>query len=322
MKSENKGFSANSARKMDNPYVGISTFLKATYIDDLRKLDADIAIIGMPYDLGTAIRPGARFGPRGVREASTWNCYSHNGWYSPIDDQVYMDKDWKVVDVGDVDVIHTEYQQSFENCEAAIREILSHDTIPFTIGGDHAVTIPILKAFDGYEDLCLVQIDAHLDFTNAVGGVTFGQGSPIRRASEMEHIGQIVQIGMRGIGSSRPEDWKDARNRGNIIMNIKEIRQNGIEWVLKQIPAAKHYYVTFDIDALDQSLVPGCGSPQPFGFYYEEILPIFENICSKGNVVGFDMVEVCPPYDMNQSTSLYAASLMLDMMSYIWKYRK
>jgi len=321
MITKNYGFTVNEKKMMHNPFVGISTFLKAPYLDDVSELEADIAVIGMPYDLGTAIRPGARFAPRAIREASTWNCYAHNGWYNPVDDATYMDDDWRVVDLGDIDVLHTEYEQSFENCERAIRAILEKGAIPFVIGGDHAITIPVLKAYDKFENLCVIHIDAHLDFTHGPAGILVGQGSPMRRASEMDHIGQIVQIGMRGIGSSQKSDWNDAEAYGNIIMNMKEVRDNGIDWVLENIPVADHYYVTFDIDAMDQSLAPGCGSPQPYGFYYEELVPIFENIASKGKIVGFDLVEVCPPYDFNESTSLYAANLMLDMMSYIWKYR-
>lgn len=322
MLCENSSFSANEKRKMNNPFTGISTFLKAPYTDSLDEVDADIAIIGMPYDLGTAIRSGARFAPRAIREASTWNCYSYQGWYNPIDNKTYMDPDWKVVDCGDIDVLHTLYDQSFDNCEIAIRKLLAQNTIPFIIGGDHAITIPVLRAFDQYQNLCIIHIDAHLDFTKSPAGIMYGQGSPIRSASEMTHVGKIMQIGMRGIGSSQESDWLDARNRGNLLINMKQVREKGIDWVIDQIPDAEAYYVTFDIDSMDQSLVPGCGSPQPYGFYYEEVVQLFEGVAMTGNIVGFDLVEVCPPYDFNQTTSLYAASLMLDIMSYIWKYSK
>lgn len=318
----NRNFTADESRRMDNPFSGIATFMRAPYVDHLDHLDANIAVLGMPYDMGSAVRAGARFAPRAIRDVSTWNAHLYHGWYDPLDDEVYMDENWKVVDVGDVDVLHTEYQQSFLNCEAAIRKIVSQGVIPFTIGGDHAVTIPILKGFDRFQDLCVIQIDAHLDFANATGGISCGQGSPMRRASEMPHIGQIVQIGMRGVGSSQPSDWADARANGNLIMNMREIRKSGMQWVLDQIPVKKNYYVTLDMDGLDQSLAPGCGSPQPFGLYYEDVAAIFKNVAQKGNIVGFDLVEVCPPYDTNQSTALYAACLMQDMMSYIWKYNR
>lgn len=314
-------YAENSEKFMDNPFAGVATFMKAPLVADIDKLDADIAVLGMPYDLGSAVRAGARFAPRAVREASTWNGRLYNGWYDPLDDETYMDKNWRVADVGDVDVMHTEFEQSFINCEAAVRKILARGAIPFTIGGDHSITAPILRAFDCYDDICLVQFDAHLDYCKETAGVRLGQGNPMRRASEMKHIKKIVQIGMRGVGSSKKSDWDDARKNGNVIMNMQQVRENGVQWVIDNIPDARHYYVTFDIDGLDQTLAPGCGSPQPFGLYYEEVRPMLKAIAQKGSVVGFDMVEVCPPYDFNQCTALYAASVMFDMMSYIWKYK-
>ena len=319
---DNHNFTTDPSRRMDNPFSGIATFMRAPYQSLSEPLNADVAILGMPYDMGTAVRAGARFAPRSIRDVSTWNAYLYKGWYNPLVDEVYMDENWRVVDVGDVDVLHTEHELSFRNCEEAIRTIVSQGVVPFTIGGDHAITTPVLRGFDAFSDLCVIQIDAHLDFTKAPGGIREGQGSPMRRASEMPHIGQIVQIGMRGVGSSGPSDWADARAHGNIIMNMREIRSNGMDWVYGNIPKKEHYYVTLDIDGLDQSLVPGCGSPQPFGLYYEDVAGIFEAICKKGKVVGFDVVEVCPPYDTNQSTALYAMSLMQDMMGYIWKYNR
>ena len=163
----NINFTTDESKRMDNPFSGIATFMRAPYADQLDHLDADIAVLGMPYDMGTAVRAGARFGPRAIRDVSTWNAYLYHGWYNPLDDEVYMDENWKVVDVGDVDVLHTEYQQSFLNCETAIRKIVSQGVIPFTMGGDHAITTPILKGFDSFQDLCVIQIDAHLDFTYA-----------------------------------------------------------------------------------------------------------------------------------------------------------
>ena len=106
---------------MRNPFVGIPTFLMAPICFDLDQLDADIAVIGMPYDLGTSVNTGARFGPRGVREASSYNCYAHEGWYDPIRKETFLGEPWKIVDCGNVDVLHTEQKRSFQNCEAAVR---------------------------------------------------------------------------------------------------------------------------------------------------------------------------------------------------------
>ena len=201
---------------MRNPFVGIPSFLMAPLCFDLDQLKADIAVIGMPYDLGTSVNTGARFGPRGVREASSYNCYAHEGWYDPIRKETFLGEPWKIVDCGNVDVLHTEQTRSFQNCEAAIRKILSKKAIPFVIGGDHAITTPILRAFDCFDNLCVIHFDAHLDFSKNPHGIAEGPGSPMRRASEMAHISKIVQIGIRGIGSSQLSDFQDAEAYGKL----------------------------------------------------------------------------------------------------------
>lgn len=304
---------------MRNLFVGIPSFLMAPMCFDLDELDADIAVLGMPYDMGTAVRAGARYAPRSIREASTHNGYAHEGWYDPLREEVFLGGPWKIVDCGDVDVLHTLYKPGFENCEAAVRKILAKGAIPFIIGGDHAITIPVLRAFDCYEDICVIQFDSHMDFTNKPYGILEGQGSPMRRASELPHIGKMMQIGIRGIGSSGPKDIQDAKDYGSVIVTSKEVRTAGVDAVIAKIPDAKKYYITFDIDALDPTLAVGCGSPQAFGLLYEEVQPIIEAIAYKGDIVGFDMVEVCPPYDHSLLTAQYAAQIMLDAMSFITK---
>ena len=135
----------------------------------------------------------------------------------------------------------------------------------------------------------------------------------------MGHIGKIIQIGMRGIGSSQYSDFQDARANGNTIITSGEVRKKGVEYVASQIPEGKNYYITFDIDGLDPSIAIGTGSPVPFGLYYEEASAIIEAAAYKGNIVGFDVTEVSPPNDTSDMTSMYAAQLMLDAMSFLTK---
>lgn len=116
---------------MRNPFVGIPSFIMAPMCFDLEELDADIAVIGMPYDMGTSVKTGARFGPRGVREASSLNCYAHEGWYDPVRDETFLGRPWKIVDCGDIDVLHTVYERSFKNCEAAIRKDIAKGSDTF-----------------------------------------------------------------------------------------------------------------------------------------------------------------------------------------------
>lgn len=317
---KNHPFTIDETKKMRLSSVGIASIFKAPLCLDLEKLDADAAFLGMPYDLGTAVRPGARYGPRGIREASTLvNSYGHEGWYDPIRDINFMGPKWKVVDCGDVDVMHTYHEQSFANCEAAVRKILLRGAIPFVMGGDHSITIPVLRAFDCYDDICVVQFDAHLDFTMAACGITEGQGSPMRRASEMKHINKLMHIGLRGIGSSKPSDFADARKYGNKIVSIREVRSKGTAAVIDLLPEAKNYYITVDIDCLDPTISVGTGSPQAYGLYYEELSEMIEGVTKKGSVIGMDLVEVAPAYDNNQLTAFYASQIFLDAMSFIFK---
>ncbi len=321
MEIVNKPFTVEET-PMCNPFVGIPTFLMAPYCPDLDQLDADIAVIGMPYDMGTSVKTCARFGPNGVRTASRYNCYAHEGWYDPVRDEMFLGPPWKIVDCGDIDVLHTLYEQSFRNCEAAIRKILERGAVPFTIGGDHAMTTAILRAYDSYENLCVIQFDAHLDFSKAPHGITEGPGSPMRRASEMPHIGKLMQIGIRGIGSSQYQDFQDARAYGSTILTSHDVRTKGVAYAVSQIPEADHYYITFDIDGLDPSIANGTGSPVPYGLLYEEASAIIEAVAYKGSIVGFDVAEVSPPNDNNDMTSMYAAQLMLDAMSFLTKARE
>ena len=131
-----------------------------------------------------------------------------------------------------------------------------------------------------------------------------------------------MQIGIRGIGSSRKSDFDEAKAYGSTILTSKDVRQKGVETVIDMVPKAKHYYITIDIDGLDPSIASGTGTPQPYGLYYEEVSGIIEGITKLGDVVGVDLVEVAPVYDPNQQTAYYAAQILLDTMSFILKERE
>ncbi|MEM9268553.1 MAG: arginase family protein, partial [Pseudomonadota bacterium] len=172
------------AGRLNLPFVGIPTFAKAPYIPDGAAFEADIAIIGAPFDFGTQYRSGARFGPRSVREASTLFSFGHAGAYDHEDDQVYLGPNVRIVDLGDADIVHTDTEKSHANIEATVRHAIAQSALPVVIGGDHSVNIPCIRAFDGHAPFHLVQIDAHLDFVDERHGVRHGHGNPMRRAAE------------------------------------------------------------------------------------------------------------------------------------------
>jgi agmatinase len=306
-------------QKLNLPFTGICSFGKYPICTNLDELDADIAIIGVPYDMGAQWRSGTRFGPRSIREGSTLYSFGLNGSYDPERDQTFLAPPLKIVDCGDVDIVHGDLQQSFENIEEAVRKIISKGAFPVILGGDHSITIPVAQALDSLGTLCAIQIDAHLDWADERSGQRYGHGSPMRRIAEMDHFNEMAQLGIRGIGSSIKGDFDDAREYGSVILSPKEIRKIGIEGVLSRIPKGGRYFLTIDVDGLDPSICPGTGTPSPGGFSYDEVNELLEAIANHGNVVAFDFVEVAPAYDPTGMTGQTAARLILDFMGFITK---
>lgn len=308
--------------KLNLPITGICSFAKYPICTDLDSLDADIAVLGVPYDLGVGFLSGTRLGPRRIREASTQYARGDAGFYDPEGEEQLLAAPVKIVDCGDADILHGDVEYSFRSIEWVVRKILKGGAIPAVIGGDHSITIPVARALESLgETITVVQFDAHLDWTDHVGPQRFGNGSPMRRLSEMPHIGDIVQIGLRGMGSSRKEDFDDARAYGALLITAKEVRRIGPEGVVAKIPGAKKYFVSIDIDGYDISIAPGVGSPSPGGLYYDEVLDMLAGLCKKGEIVGFDLVEVAPQYDPANVTCRVAALTILNFMGQIMKNR-
>ena len=308
--------------RLNLPFVGISTFGKSDYIADWNAIDADVAVLGAPFDGGTQWRPGARFGPRAVREASTLFSFGHAGAYDHEDDAVYLGSDVKLVDIGDADIIHTQTEQSHANIETAVRKILTAGALPVVIGGDHSVNIPCIRAFSDecaeYGPNHIIRIDSHLDFIDKRHGVTAGHGNPMWRASEQDYVSGLTQLGIRNVSSTARVGYDDARKRGADILSVRQIRALGTQAVLTRIPAAARYYVTIDIDAFCPSIAPGTGTPSHGGFQYYEILELLQGLTQRGQVVGVDLVEVAPAYDPTESTQILAAQLLLNFIGFIF----
>lgn len=305
--------------RLNLPFVGHCTFGKQPACLDWDAIDADVAVLGIPFDMGTQYRPGARFGPRAIREASTLFSFGHDGAYDHEDDMVYLPKDKvRIVDVGDADIIHTDTVKSLDNAEFAVRKILAAGALPVCLGGDHAVHIPCIKAFDDQAPVHIIHIDAHLDFVDERHGVRYGHGNPLRRASEMKHVTGFTQLGIRYVSSSNREDYAAARAAGSDILSVRKVRELGTQGVLDRIPDGVRYYCTIDIDGFDPSIAPGTGTPSHGGFLYYEVLEILQGLPSKGEVVGIDLVEVAPDYDRDGTTAFLAAQLLLNFLGYIF----
>ena len=221
------------------------------------------------------------------------------------------------VDIGDADIIHTDTIKSHNNIEVGVRSILKAKAIPIILGGDHSVNIPCINAFDNQDPFHLIQIDAHLDFVDERHGVRYGHGNPMRRASEKKFVTGMTQIGIRNVSSTAKEGYEDARKSGSDIYSVRQFRTLGVNQMLNKIPKDSRYYLTIDIDAFDPSIASGTGTPSHGGFYYYEVLELIDGLTKQGKVIGLDLVEVAPDYDLTNSTSTLAAQLLMNVISRI-----
>ena len=311
--------------RLDLPFVGISTFGKRPYTDDWENLQADVAILGAPFDAGTQWRSGARFGPRGVREASTLFSFGHAGAYDHEDDATYLPGDVKIVDMGDADIVHTDTEQSHANIEKGVRAALKAGALPVVIGGDHSVNIPCIRALNGPEyqgaPFHILQIDAHLDFVDERHGVRHGHGNPMRRAAEQPFVTGLTQVGIRNVSSTAKEGYADARAMGSQIISVRQARKMGVDELTAKIPDSTPLYITIDIDAFCPSIAPGTGTPSHGGFLYYEVLELMQAVAQRNPVIGIDFVEVAPDYDPTGGTSILAAQLLLNTLGFIFHAR-
>ena len=308
--------------RLNLPFVGLCSFGKYPYQPDWSSINADFAILGAPFDFGTQFRAGARFGPRGIREASTLFSFGHGGAYDHEDDVSYLQAEKvSIVDIGDADIIHTDTLKSHANIESGVRAILAAGAVPIVLGGDHSVNIPCINAFSEEAPIYVIQIDAHLDFVDVRHGVKYGHGNPMRRAAEKSYVSGLSQIGIRNVSSTAKEGYDDARRMGSDIQSVRQFRALGVDGILKRIPPAARYYVTIDIDGFDPSIAPGTGTPSHGGFLYYEVLELLDGLTKRGNIVGVDLVEVAPDYDQSGSTTILAAQILLNLIGRIHQNR-
>ena len=306
--------------RLNLPFTGIPSFLRAPIQTDLAEIDADVAILGVPSDEGTPWKPGARFAPRAIREMSVryagYGAEQKRGGYYDIDEDrrflEYEMKNRRIVDCGDVDIIYTNPAKTFDNITAAVSAILARGALPVALGGDHAITYPVVRAFK--QPLSVVHFDAHLDYRPFVHGVNFANGMPVRLLSELPNVGQIIQVGIRSLRTSQ-DDLAESLGRGNDVVTVEEFRRRGIEGVLQQLPQGGQTYVSVDVDVLDLPLVPGCSSSEVNGLTYDELRKTLFAIARQTEVVGFDVVEINPMIDVpSGNTSLIGAQLALELL--------
>ena len=304
------------------PFVGVSTFAKRELVTDWSQINADVAVLGAPFDFGTQWRAGARFGPRGIREASTLFSFGHSGAFDHEDDVTYLTEDVKIVDIGDADIIHTDTIKSHKNIEKGVRSILKAGALPLVLGGDHSVNIPCINAFSDAGPIHILQIDAHLDFVDERHGVKYGHGNPMRRAAEKYYVTGLTQVGIRNVSSTSKEGYEDAKAMNSDILSVRQTRKIGPKNLVGRIPENSNVYVTIDIDAFCPSIAAGTGTPSHGGFLYYDVLEILQHLSKRNKVVGIDLVEVAPDYDHSGSTTILAAQILLNFLGFIFYNQK
>jgi agmatinase len=298
-----------------NPFVSprfgqLATFMLLPAADSPAGLD--VALLGIPYDGGVSYRSGARFGPRAVREQSSlirpWN---------PVL-KVHPFERLRVADCGDVDVVPISIERTYEAIEAKIDVVTAAGARPLSIGGDHSITLPLLRALARrHGPLGVVHFDAHPDTWDEYFGSKFFHGTPFRRAIEEGAVDprRMIQVGIRG-PLYGPEDFAFHDEHGLEVLRIEAIKERGTAWAGERLSRLRGMplYLSFDIDACDPAYAPATGTPEVGGLTSYEALSLVRSLAGT-SLVGADVVEVSPPYDgPGQITSLLAANLAFEIL--------
>ena len=284
---------------------------------DLDNLNADVAILGIPfgdpYSMGEASNDQA-FAPTHIRRHCGRALRGLDRYDFDIGGTLLDGRDIKVVDCGDVIGIAKDVAGNHARSEAAVKKILAAGALPIILGGDHAIPIPVFRAYEGRGPITLVQVDAHIDWRDIFHGVSDGLSSVIRRASEMDHISEIYQIGLRAAGSARPEEVDAALKYGAHLIPDIELQEIGMKSVLDRIPDGGQYYLTIDADGVDPTIMPAVAGPAPGGVNYPQMRTLIQGLVNKGKVVGMDVVEITPSRDLNGITAVTAGRFICNLI--------
>jgi agmatinase len=287
-----------------------ATFMRLPHVPDASGLD--VAIVGVPFDGGTSYRPGARLAPREIRaQSSLIRPYNYFQKVSPFDRL-------NVADVGDIDAPPVSIEKCYDAVERGIETIAQAGARPIVVGGDHSISLPVLRALARrHGPLALVQFDAHIDTWDEYFGGKYFHGTPFRRAIEERLVDprRFIQVGIRGPMYGE-DDFAFHREHGITMIDIDQVRARGVAWTVAQIrgTATGPAYMTFDIDAVDPAFAPGTGTPEIGGLTSHEAQQLLRGLAGL-TLVGGDIVEVAPPFDgPGQITALLAANIMFELL--------
>jgi len=295
-----------SARK--KPYGGLPTLLDAPAKE--LSADLDIALIGVPMDLGVTNRPGARFGPRAMRSIERVGPY-----HAELD--VTPSAILNIADIGDVEFqSRFSLEQSIDDIEHFYEGVISQGVRPLSVGGDHSVTYPIMKALGANEAFGMIHIDAHADTAGEFEDTKFQHGAPFRHAVLCGALDpeRSIQIGIRGSAGFL---WEFSYDSGMTVITMEEFMQMGVDAVIKkalEVVGDKPFYITLDVDAFDPTFAPGTGTPEVGGLAPVDVQLLLRGLRG-GHIIGGDVVEVAPQYDTNTTTVLLGAQMLFEILS-------
>jgi agmatinase len=301
-------------------YAGINTFMKAPYLEDVNQVDNyDVAIVGVPHDCGTTYRPGTRFGPQGIRRISAL--------YTPYNYEMGVDLREQITlcDVGDIFTIPANNEKSFDQISKGIAHVFSSGAFPIILGGDHSIGFPTVRGVCrhlGDKKVGIIHFDRHVD-TQEIDLDERMHTCPWFHATNMANAPaqNLVQLGIGGWQVPR-EGVKVCRERGTNVLTVTDICEMGLEAaaqyaIERATDGTDCVYISFDIDCIDAGFVPGTGWPEPGGLLPREALKLLELIVRNVPVCGLEVVEVSPPYDISDMTSLMATRVICDTMAHL-----
>ena len=301
-------------------FAGINTFMKAPYLEDVNQVgNYDVAIVGVPHDCGTTYRPGTRFGPQGIRRISAL--------YTPYNYEMGVDLREQITlcDVGDIFTIPANNEKSFDQISKGIAHVFSSGAFPIILGGDHSIGFPTVRGVCrhlGDKKVGIIHFDRHVD-TQEIALDERMHTCPWFHATNMANAPakNLVQLGIGGWQVPR-EGVKVCRERGTNVLTVTDITEMGLEAaaqyaIERATDGTDCVYISFDIDCIDAGFVPGTGWPEPGGLMPREALKLLELIVRKVPVCGLEIVEVSPPYDISDMTSLMATRVICDTMAHL-----
>lgn len=300
-------------------FFGPATFAKSPLVQLEADWAADVALLGVPFDQGAGFRSGTRWGPRAIRDMSVrFSSIAAEGRPGFWDLRTRRTKGrCSIVDCGDVDIVPLLWEQNFDLITESMRTIRARKALPFVMGGDHSITFPVLRAYEGSKPITIVQFDAHMDYRDEAMGVRYGHGNVLRRVRELPWVKRVVAIGIRSI-RTRQEDFEASIRDGNLVIPAWDVHEQGAKHFAPVLPRDEDVYITFDIDGMDAAIAPGTGTPEVGGLTFEQARYFLGAICRRNRLVGFDMVEMNPSFDPTAVTALLCAQLMVEAMGFVF----